>query len=212
MSAPLETVSSVQPGAMTAEEFIAWDRDEGGLVEWQCGKVIVHGVATEVHQRIVTLLCSLLLTFVARRRLGRVVVAPYKMRSTPTSPIREPDVLFIAAAHVDRLTPNVLAGPADLVVEIVSEDSPARDRSDKFDEYQDGGVVEYWVIDSRAGHERADFWVLDANGRYRAVPPGDDGVYRSSVLPGFWIDVDWLWQTDPDVWAMLSQLFSAEGE
>lgn len=215
---PTETKSptTTPPHEMTAEEYIAWHPDEGvaegGLVEWRRGKVVVHDMATEVHQRIVLLLSSLLLAFVGKHRLGRVIVAPYRMRVTPGGPIREPDVLYVAAEHVDRITPNVLAGPADLVVEVVSEDSPARDRAEKFDEYQEGSVAEYWVIDSRTGHERADFWVLDANGRYRAMPPSVDGVYHSSVLPGFRLEIDWLWQTDPDVWAMLGRLFTAEVE
>jgi hypothetical protein len=26
------------------------------------------------------------------------------------------------------------------------------------------------------------------------VAPGPDGLYRSKVLEGFWLKVDWLWQ------------------
>lgn len=33
-----------------------------------------------------------------------------------------------------------------------------------------------------------------SNGRYRQVPVGEDGIFRSKVLPGFWIKVEWLWQ------------------
>lgn len=59
---------------------------------------------------------------------------------------------------------------------------------------------EYWIIDPRPGKERVDtstglsasFWVLDENGRYRPIPLGDDGIYRSTVIPGFWLRVDWL--------------------
>ena len=174
------------------------------------GRIIVHFTPKEVHQRIVGLLYFLLLAFVGRRHLGRVIIAPYKMRPTPTGPIREPDVLFLAVDHLDRLTENVLHGPADLVVEVVSDDSPARDRADKFDEYQDGGVPEYLIIDSRTGHERADFWVLDASGRYRAVPADEAGIFRSSVLPSLQLSVEWLWQPDPDVWDMLGKLFATE--
>ena len=58
---------------------------------------------------------------------------------------------------------------------------------------------EYWIIDPRAGYERADFWVLGADGRYQPVPVDAGGVYRSTVIPGFWIDVHWLWEEElPD--------------
>jgi hypothetical protein len=49
-------------------------------------------------------------------------------------------------------------------------------------------------IDSRAGKQRAGFWVLDALGRYRAASPNEDDVYYSAVLEGFWLDTNWLWQ------------------
>lgn len=40
----------------------------------------------------------------------------------------------------------------------------------------------------------ADFYQLDEPGRYRLVSADDEGVYRSRVLPGFWLRIDWLWQ------------------
>jgi len=36
-------------------------------------------------------------------------------------------------------------GPADLAIEIVSEESRLRDRGEKFAEYEVGGVKEYWI-------------------------------------------------------------------
>lgn len=200
---------SVAALSITGDAFIGADQDEGGLAEWINGRVIVHDVPKEAHQRIAGLLFFLLLAFVSRRRLGRVIIAPYKMRPTTASPVREPDVLYIAADHLGRLTESLLDGPADMAIEVVSDDSAARDRSDKFDEYQDGGVLEYWVIDSRQGRERADFWVLAADGRYRPIPVADDGTYRSTVLPGFQLRLDWLWQEDPDVWAMLGEVLAS---
>ena len=79
--------------------------------------------------------------------------------------------------------------PADLVVEVISTESVARDSSEKFYEYQANGVREYWVIDPRPGLARADFWVLDDHGAYRPVPIGADGFYLSTVLPNFKLDV-----------------------
>lgn len=209
-SALLPAVARDAPLVMTADEFIAWDVDEGGLMEWIDGRVIVHDMPKEVHQHISGILFFLLLSFIGRRHVGRVIIAPYKMRAAPNGPVREPDVLYVATEHLDRFTEHVLVGPADLVVAVVSPDSTARDRADKFDEYQDGGVREYWVIDSRSGHERADFWVLDSNGRYRSVPPDADQTYRSSVLPGFRLPLDWLWQVDADVWALAEELFTTD--
>ena len=57
-------------------------------------------------------------------------------------------------------------------------------------------VREYWIIDSRPGRRIARFYVLD-EGRYLEVMPDELGIYRSTVLEGFWLDVAWLWEEQP---------------
>lgn len=128
--------------------------------------------------------------FVPMFHLGKVLTAPLAMRALPDGPAREPDVLFVASAHLDRFTEARLHGPADLVIEVLSDDSVARDRAEKFYEYQAAGIRAYWLIDPRPGYERADFYVLADNGRYRPVPIDADGRYRSTVRNGFWLPVD----------------------
>lgn len=41
--------------------------------------------------------------------------------------------------------------------------------------------------------QRAEFYQLDAAGRYQMVQP-QEGVYRSAMLGGFWLREEWLWQ------------------
>ena len=94
-------------------------------------------------------------------------------------------------------SPTRLVGPADLVIEIVSDSSAARDRVDKFYEYERAGVREYWIFDPRTDKERVDFYRLTAQGKYQAVLPDADGRYHAAVLPGFWLHPDWLWQDPP---------------
>jgi hypothetical protein len=78
-----------------------------------------------------------------------------------------------------------------VVVEVVSPESVDCDRGEKFYEYQEVGVREYWVIDPRTGKARADFWLLDAGRRYQPVLMDGSGRYRSTVIPGFWFDTNW---------------------
>ena len=77
----------------------------------------------------------------------------------------------MSSEHLDRLENSHLAGPADLLVEVVSKDSVARDLVEKLREYEAAGIREYWVIDSRPNEARADFFVL-RDGRFRAELPG----------------------------------------
>jgi Uma2 family endonuclease len=182
---------------MSYEEFLAW-ADEDTHAEWVDGEVIIF-MPKPRHQDVVTFVVTLLRLFVQFFHLGRVLTAPVEMKPTPTSNSREPDIIFIAQENLARLTEDRLEGPADVVVEVISGSSVARDRSDKFYEYQEAGVREYWLFDPRPGKERADFWVLDADGKYLPIPPDKGDVYRSTVIPGFWLRTAWLWlEEKPD--------------
>jgi len=178
---------------LTFEEFLA-RADEDTRAEWVDGVVEVIDVPTIEHQRLMKFLAMLLDLFVSARRLGEVCLPPYPMRLATRPSGREPDVRFVAAARRDRLTSQFLDGPADLVIEIISEGSVGRDRGDKFAEHEAAGVLEYWLIDYL--RTEALFYRLGDDGRYHRHDPDARGIYAAGVLPGFWLDVDWLWQ-DP---------------
>ena len=176
---------------MSYKEFLAW-ADEDVHAEWVDGEVIVFMPPKTRHQLIVGFLFGLLKLFVRFFQRGEVLTAPFEMKLSPSGPARESDILFVAQEHLERLTEERLEGPADLVVEVVSEDSVRRDGVQKFAEYQATGVREYWLIDSRPGEAGADFYVLDEHGKFQPVQIGEDGIYHSTVLPGFWLKVEWL--------------------
>ncbi len=190
---------------MSYEEFLAWS-GEDTHAEWEDGEVIVFMPPKDRHQDLVRFLAVLMDLFVQFYRLGTVRFAPFEMKLGPDGPSREPDILFVAAEHAGRLTEERLEGPADLVVEVVSEESAARDRVTKFHEYQQAGVREYWVIDSRPGRHDAHFWVLE-EGSYRPGHVDQNGLYRSAVLPGFWLRLQWLQAEQlPDTLACFAEI------
>lgn len=178
------------PGRMTYEEFLDWC-DEDTLAEWVEGEVVVMSPATSRHQDLVDFFVSLFRFYSEWKRLGSLRSAPFQMKTARHLPGREPDILFVLKKHASRWKKAHLEGPADLVVEVVSPESRRRDRGEKFAEYQEGGVQEYWIVDP---DERvADFYVLDRDGRYERVRPDPEGVYASRVLRGFRLRVEWLW-------------------
>jgi Uma2 family endonuclease len=194
---------STAPYKMTYEEFLAW-ADEDTLAEWVDGEVVMYSPASDRHQDIARFLTAVLSVFVETRDLGVIRPAPFQIKSGPDLPGREPDLLFVAVDHLDRLKETHLDGPADLVVEIVSPESAGRDRGDKFYEYARGGVAEYWLIDPEM--EWAEFYQLE-KGRYRVAFVGREGRYEALVLPGFWLWVEWLWQEPlPKVLDVLREL------
>ena len=174
---------------MSYEAFLKW-ADEDTLAEWVDGKVIIHTPASGIHQDLTLFLGALLDTYVRTHRLGIIRLAPFQMRLARSG--REPDLIFVAQEHLERLKETHLDGPADMVVEIVSPESRHRDRVEKFYEYQANGVREYWVIDPHK--ERAEFYRLDERGRYEEVFTGREGKFRSEVVEGFWLLAEWLWR------------------
>lgn len=100
-----------------------------------------------------------------------------------------------------------LDGPANLVVEIISDTSVTRDRADKFYEYQDAGVPEYLIIDSRPGKGHIDYYALDESGSYQPIVADEQGKYHSHVLNGFWFRKEWLFQKElPDLLTVLGEI------
>lgn len=190
-----KTETATQPPVlkMTYEEFLDW-ADEDTYAEWVDGEVELMSPASENHQDISDFLTAILRVYMEDHDAGRVLSAPFQMKLTPNVRSgREPDQMFVAKNNLGRIKRNYIDGPADLVVEIVSPESVLRDRGAKYAEYEAGGVREYWIIDNLS--QRADFFVLDAEGRYQRATPDADGKYTSAVLPDFWISIGWLWQT-----------------
>jgi len=182
------------PGELSYEAFLDWC-DEDTLAEWVRGRVVMSSPAALRHQDLGTFLLIIMRFWVRAHDLGVVIAPPFQMRLPP--PIntgREPDIIFVANAHLDRLRQTYLDGPADLVVEITSPESIGRDRGDKFVEYEQAGIPEYWLIDPE--RRQVEFYQLEADGRYRAAVIGASGVYESPALVGLRLPVDWLWQ-DP---------------
>jgi Uma2 family endonuclease len=193
---------------MSYEEYLALP-DDGRLIEWVEGEIIHYMPTTPAHQNVVIFLIKLLSGFIERLNLGRVLAAPVEVKLWPDGPSREPDVLFIGHPRLAQLTDKRFEGGPDLVVEVVSPGSVTIDRVDKFREYEQAGVGEYWIIDPRPHQQQADFYVLDAEGRYNPAPLDEEGVFSSTVVPGFRLRAAWLWEPElPDAERILAELLA----
>lgn len=173
---------------MSYEEFLAWC-DEDTLAEWVDGEVVMYSPPSRRHQEVQKFLLGLLDAYVHARDLGIVLGAPFQMHLGPLRRGREPDVLFIRKENLSRLRDTYLEGPADLVVEVASEESRLRDYGEKLAEYELGGVGEYWIVDPERNEVR---FFQRKGGRFIPVFPDAEGLYRSAVIPGLWIKVEWL--------------------
>jgi hypothetical protein len=159
------------------KEFLEW-ADEDTLAEWVDGEVEMRSPASRRHQALVGFLSGV---------MG--ILGPGAMVGSPEHTGIDRSLSMIGA--VWRRFP--------------------RTRGDRpFAEYDRSGVKEYWLIDY-AGRW-AGFHVLGDDGRYHSTGPGPsgtwtEGVYTSTAIEGFWIDVGRLWQEPlPQVLAVLRKL------
>lgn len=190
-------VEAPQRYKMSYEAYLEF-ATEAQIVEWVDGEVIIYMPPSDKHQNISQFLSTLLNLFVQFFKLGIIRYAPFEVK-LPDGPAREPDLIFIANDNLAGHSPERFAGSPDLLVEIISPSSVTEDRVRKFTEYEQAGVPEYWLIDPRPHQQQADFYVLGEDKRYHPVPLTEDGRYHSTVLPGFWLNVDWLWPAElPD--------------
>ena len=190
---PIGEARPLPPHPLTYDEFLEWAED-GSFVEWVDGKVEFMSPVSLPHTDIGVFLSRLLAEYAELHGGGRVLTAPFQMKLSNVKRGREPDLMFVAKSEMARLTHTYLDGPATIAVEIVSPESRLCDRETKYAEYEREGVREYWLIDPEL--KQADFFVLDAQGKYERHAPSADGVYHSTALPGIWMRTQWLWQ-DP---------------
>jgi Uma2 family endonuclease len=77
-----------------------------------------------------------------------------------------------------------LQGAPELVVEVAAS-SASLDAREKVASYRRAGVKEYVIWRTEDGE--IDWWILEED-EYRRLPTGEDGVLRSRVFPGLWLD------------------------
>lgn len=133
-------------------------------------------------------LTSLMSMYASAKGLGEVDASRYAFNLSETySP--EPDVAYVSNKRRTILTESGGRGAPDIAVEIVARESRDRDYGIKKQTYERAEVKEYWIVDPF--QRRMEFHRLH-RGRYRLVPLERNRIFRSKVLSGFWLDVEWL--------------------
>ena len=79
-----------------------------------------------------------------------------------------------------------------MVIEIAAS-SVSYDLHDKLRAYRRNGVQEYLVL---AAFDKDVHWFNWRGGEDHLLTPGDDGILRSRIFPGLWLDPVRFWQGD----------------
>ncbi|MGI4867123.1 MAG: Uma2 family endonuclease [Janthinobacterium lividum] len=193
MPTPITSLAQLDPnGTYSYADYLTWQFTE--LVELVRGKIMRRMSApTDQHQAVVGDLHALIHNHL-RRQQCQVRVAPYDVRlpqrgTTADQAIYtvvQPDVCVIC--DPTKIERRGCLGAPDLIVEVLSPGTAARDWQDKFDLYEESGVGEYWIV-APLEQDITVFVRDEATARYHRVGEyAGAGPVPCATLPGLGLD------------------------
>jgi Uma2 family endonuclease len=199
----MATITIPAPATLPSGEIVAADvtyddymaQYAADFHEWVQGVVIKMSPISLIHAELVDYFRDILRAYFSYNPIGRVVGEPFVMRLETVNSAREPDLQIILNDNPGQLTDTAMIGPADICIEVVSQGSTARDYGDKFKEYEQGGVSEYWIIDPV--RQACRFYRLKPDtGFYADIQPDENGTYITPKLPKLVLHAPTLWLDD----------------
>lgn len=176
-------------GNYTYADYLLWKFEE--RVELLRGKIRKMGAPSRKHQEIVTGLTRLFANALWKTPC-KVYVAPFDVRLTRTREdkdavtVVQPDLCVIwDTAKLDARGCN---GAPDLIIEILSPGNSRTEMKDKFELYQEAGVLEYWVVSPI--EKTIQVWKLNEQGIYIGLQPKVEGdIATTPIIPNLEVDV-----------------------
>lgn len=194
MYAAITSLDQLDPnGTYSYADYMGWEFEE--VVELHNGRIMRRpGSPTDRHQAVLGELGSLLHE-PAKRQKGRVRLGPYDVRlpkygsmaDEAIHTVVQPDLCVIC--DPTKIEPRGCLGAPDLIIEVVSPRTAARDWKDKFDLYEEAGVGEYWIVLPQE-NDISVFVLDETTARYHLVGEyAGPGPIPCHTLPG--LDLDW---------------------
>ena len=130
------------------------------------------------HQRMVRELLYELVGFTKQHDIGEAFTAPLDVLFAEGDYL-QPDLLFVRKDRSHVMSDRGIEGSPDLVVEVVSPSTSARDRGVKLERYRHYGVPEYWVVDP--DNRTVEVWRLMEAARAPTILKDDDWLVWTPV-------------------------------
>ena len=168
---------------LTYEDYARLPDDE--RYEIIDGELYEMTAPTVRHQDILLNLGIILRPHVGETRLGKVYVSPIDVIFAEDA-IVQPDLVFVAESRRHIIQDHAIVGTPDLVIEILSPSTAARDRNRKADLYARYGVAEYWMVDS----ETETVHILRfGDAGYGPAEIVDSGALTTTLIPGLQVEL-----------------------
>jgi len=176
-------------GTYTYADYLLWQFTE--RVELLRGKIRQMAAPSVKHQRI-SIRFSRLLANALWQTSCQVFAAPFDVRLTrmrddkEVKTVVQPDLCVIC--DPSKLDERGCNGAPDLIIEILSPGNSRTEMKDKFELYQEAGVLEYWVVSPI--EKTIQVWTLDEQGIYFSRQPKVEGdTVTTPIVPNLAVDV-----------------------
>ncbi len=179
----------------TYADYVKWTFEE--VVELIKGRIIPMSAPLSNHQQISSNLHAMFKNFL-KKKACRVYHAPFDVRlPKPISKrktdkdietVVQPDISVIC--DISKIDRRGCIGAPDLIVEILSKSTAEKDVKDKFEVYEEAGVLEYWI--ASVEDCTVSVFRLDSNGIYRADhrPYVKGDFIKVGIFEDFSVDVE----------------------
>jgi Uma2 family endonuclease len=165
--------------------------DEDTKAELIDGVMVVHSPASLLHDHVAGFLRSLMHIYAEEKELG-AVFGPDGLVHLARGRKFGPDAFFVEKSRVPPSLPSDLKefeGAPNLVLEVLSPSNRADDLEDKWPAYRAARVPEIWFVDP----DNREITIDRRERRKYTTTKLNKGKAISQALPGFWIEVEWLW-------------------
>jgi Uma2 family endonuclease len=181
-----------RPIKLTYEDYVSLP-DDGRRYEILDGELVVSPSPTTRHQIVVRNLLLALGNWVRAKGAGTVLCAPLDNILAQTT-IVQPDVMYVSKARASIMSERGMEAAPDLVIEILSGSTAARDRGIKKQLYAQYGVLRYWIVN--ATNNTLDVYTLRGGAYDRTAHYHGDDVVRVDVPEGFELPLAEFWRED----------------
>lgn len=161
------------------------EMSESEKTEFIDGEVVVHSPARDWHTEAVQNL-QMLLHLWSKKFGGKVrsekALCIFKRNDY------EPDIVYFGVEKAKLISGETMKYPVpDFIVEVLSESTTKNDRGVKYEDYEDQGVLEYWIVDPKT--QILEQYVLSESKKFWLALKSNEGVVASSLLQGFAIPI-----------------------
>ncbi|MBK9338696.1 MAG: Uma2 family endonuclease [Lewinellaceae bacterium] len=178
-------------GTYTYADYLLWQFEE--RVELLRGKIRRMVAPNRRHQGISGKIQYALTTALLHSSC-KMYNAPFDVRLTRFSKTKNKDVTTVVQPDLcvicdpSKLDDRGCNGAPDLIVEILSPGNSRTEMKDKFELYQEAGVLEYWVVSPI--ENTIQIWKLNEQGIYIGLQPKVEGdIATTPIIPNLQVDV-----------------------